>query len=360
MQDLFPELDTPALLVDLDVLERNLDRMAAALRGGPCGLRPHFKSHRLGEVCRRQVARGAHGITCAKLGEAEALADEGLDHFLIANEVVGPHKWRRLAALAERVDVIVAVDDLDVARATAAAAREHGSTVSVVVDVNAGMDRCGVPPGEPALDLARRCADLPGLRFRGLMAYEGQVVMLPRAEKEVAARESVAKLTDTAELCRGAGLPVEVVSAGGTGSWDITARCPGVTELQCGTYALMDLLFRERGGAGQFDFACTVLTTVVSRPGPERAITDGGKKAIHPDFGLARAVQPDGVELTALNSEHGILRLASPGSPLRPGDRVRFVPSYLEGTINLYDRAYAVRGGTVVEEWAVTGRGRSQ
>jgi D-serine deaminase-like pyridoxal phosphate-dependent protein len=356
---LFPECDTPALLVDLDVLERNLDRMARFLEGTGCSIRPHFKAHRMLEVCRRQAARGARGITCAKLAEAELLAANGFDGLLIANEVAGPHKWRRLAELAGCCDVTVAVDDLEVARRTAAAAREHGSTVGFLIDLNAGMDRCGVEPGPAAVELACRCAELPGLRFRGLMAYEGHVVMLPRAEKEAACRGAVRQLTSTAELCREAGLDVSVVSAGGTGSWDITARCPGVTELQCGTYALMDVLFHEQAGA-PFDYACTVLSTVISRPAPERAVTDAGKKALHPSFGMSRPVGLAGAELTALHSEHGLLRLEPEAEGLKVGDQVRFIPYYLEGTVNLYDWTYAVRGGQVLERWKVDGRGLSQ
>jgi D-serine deaminase-like pyridoxal phosphate-dependent protein len=357
--DLFPELDTPALLIDLDVLERNLDRMTASTRAAGCGLRPHFKAHRLAEVCRRQVDRGAHGITCAKLGEAEALADAGFDHLLVANEVVGPHKWRRLARLAERCDVLVGIDDLEVARRTAAAARECGTAVGVLVEVNIGLDRCGVAPGPATVDLARRCADMPGLQLRGLMGYEGHVVPLARGEKEAACRRDVAHLTSTAEECRQAGLPVEIVSAGGTGSWDITAGCPGVTELQCGTYALMDILFREVGGA-PFDYGCTVLSTVISRPAPGRAITDAGKKSIHPSFGMSRPVDLPGAELVTLYSEHGGLRLSDDTPSLKPGDRVRFIPYYLEGTLNLYDIAYAVRGDRFVAEWPITGHNRSQ
>lgn len=358
--DLFPELDTPALLVDLDVLEANLDRMAAALAGGPCGIRSHFKAHRMAEICKRQVARGAHGITCAKLGEAEALADEGLDHFLIANEVVGTHKWRRLAALAQRAEVIVAIDNAEVAAATASAAREAGSTVGVLVDVDTGLQRCGVAPGDAVLDLARRCADLPGLRFRGVMGYEGHVVQLPEAEKQAQATHSLGLLVEAAEQCRADGLPVEVVSAGGTGCWDITSRYPGITEIQAGTYAVMDILFHEDANTRNFDYACTVLGTVISRPTPERAVTDCGKKALHPSFGMSRPVDLPGATLTALHSEHGLLHLEANAASPTIGDRVRFIPYYVEGTINLYDRAYAIRNGEVVEEWAVTGHGRSQ
>jgi D-serine deaminase-like pyridoxal phosphate-dependent protein len=356
---LFPEIDTPALLIDLDALERNLDRLAAFSAAAGCALRPHFKAHRLAEICRLQRERGAIGITCAKLAEAEALAGQGFGGLLIANQVVGPHKWARLARLAERCEVMVAVDDLEVARHTAAAARERGATVGVLVEVNLGMDRCGVPPGQAAVELARRCADLPGLAFRGLMGYEGHVVPLPRAEKEAACRADIALLTGTAERCRAEGLAVETVSAGGTGSWDVTGRCPGVTELQCGTYALMDILFREVGGA-PFDYACTVLSTVISRPAPDRAITDAGKKSLHPSFGMARPVDLPGAELAVLFSEHGLLRLAEPAPDLQPGDRVRFLPYYLEGTVNLFETAYAVRGAEVVAEWPITGKGCSR
>jgi len=351
----FATLDTPALLVDLDVLERNLDRMAAFCRGSTVQLRAHFKAHRMAEVSRRQVERGAGGITCAKLAEAEALAPLGFDRLLVANQVVGHHKWARLARLAERCEVIVGMDDIEVARSTAAAAREVGSTVGVLVEVNIGMDRCGVQPCEPALELARRCADIPGLAFRGFMGYEGHLVQLERAEKEAGCRRDLALLTETAQNCRDAGLPVEIVSAGGTGSWDITGRFPGVTELQCGTYALMDLLFHEVAGA-PFEYACTVLSTVISRPAQDRAITDAGKKSLHASFGMARPLDLPGTQLDALYSEHGRLRLPDPTAELRPGDRVRFIPYYLEGTVNLYDRAYAVRGSEVVDEWPVTGR----
>lgn len=355
-RDLYPELDTPCLLVDLDRLEANLDRMAEFVRRHGCTIRPHFKAHRMAEICRRQIDRGAHGITCAKLAEAEALAELGFDHLLVANEVVGAPKWQRLARLAHHRHVTVAIDNLEVARRTSdAALQERHAAVGFLVDLNVGMDRCGVPPGQPALELALRAAELPGLRFRGLMAYEGQTVMLPPAEKEAAVRTAMAQLTETAQMCRNAGLDVAVVSAGGTGSYATTATCAGVTELQAGTYALMDILFKEGAGA-PFDYACTVLATVISRPTRERAVTDAGKKGLHASFGMARPVDLPGAELTALHSEHGLLHLEGEAQALKVADRVQFIPYYLEGTVNLYDRAYAVRGGQVVAEWEVTGR----
>jgi len=354
------ELDTPALLVDLDVLDRNLSRMSDATKAQGINIRPHFKAHRMPEICRRQVALGAHGITCAKLGEAEVLAGLGFEHLLVANEVVGEAKWRRLARLARRHRVTVAIDNPEVALSTAQAARDEDAGVGFLIEVNVGLNRCGVPPGQPAADLAVRCAAMRGLKFRGIMGYEGQVVLLPRQQKEAAVREAMGKLRETAELCEKAGLEVKVVSAGGTGSWDLTIQQPRVTELQCGTYALMDLLFHDDAGARDFDYGCTVLTTVVSRPTPGSAVIDAGKKGLHPSFGMSVAVDRPGVALTALHSEHGILELTDEAQGLAVGDQIRFIPYYLEGTINLYDKAYAIRKGQAVAEWPVAGRGHSQ
>lgn len=357
--DLYPQIDTPALLVDVDVLEQNLEKMAAFVRNCGVTTRPHFKSHRIDEICRRQRLAGARGITCAKLAEAELLAELGMDHLLVANQVVGPHKWQRLAKLARRNKVTVGVDNLEVARQMAAAAREQHSTVGFLVEVNLGMNRCGVDPGRSAVELALRCSELKGLRFRGVMGYEGHCCLLPRDEKVPAIQEAVGKLTETAQRCTEAGLEVKVVSCGGTGTYDVTARCPGVTELQTGTYALMDLLFHEDGGA-DFDYACTVLSTVISRPAEDRAITDAGRKSIHPSFGNPRPLANPGVTVTALNSEHGVLHLEDEGRNLQPGDRLQLIPYYLEGTTNLFEKAYAVSNGEVLGEWKVSGRGLSQ
>jgi D-serine deaminase-like pyridoxal phosphate-dependent protein len=353
------ELDTPALLVDLDTLDRNIARMVEFLRGTSCGLRPHFKAHRTPEITRRQLAAGGLGVTCAKLGEAEHLADLGMDRFLIANEVVGEIKWRRLAELARRVEVIVGVDHLDAARGIAQAARDAGSEVGVLVDVNVGLNRCGVAPGKTALELARRVAQEPGLRLRGVMGYEGQVVGLDDEAKREACRAAIEPLTETAQRVREDGLPCEIVSAGGTGTFTATARIPGVTEVQCGTYAVMDILFRERGRA-EFEYAVTVLATVISHSTAARAVTDAGKKAIHASFGCSRPVALPGATLTALHSEHGILELEEEAQDVALGAKIEFIPYYVEGTINLYEEMYVVQKERVVDVWEVSGRGRSR
>ena len=353
------ELDTPALLLDLPTLDGNIRKMTDLLQGTGVGIRSHFKAHRTPEISRRQIAAGSLGVTCAKLGEAELLAEEGLNGFLIANEVVGAPKWRRLARLAERAEVMVGVDNPWVATEMGRHAVEVGSTVGVLVDVDSGMSRCGVPPGTPALDLARRVAETPGLQLRGVMTYEGHTVMESPDGKEAAIRAAVSQATESAALIRADGLPCPVVSAGGTGSFMATARCPGVTELQCGTYAVMDVLFREHAHA-PFDYALSVLATVISRPTPGRAVTDGGKKALHPSFGMSPPRNLPGATLTALHSEHGILELEGAAQDLRVGALVEFIPYYVEGTMNLYDRVYVLQDERVVDVWAISGRGRSQ
>lgn len=351
------DLDTPALLIDVDTLDRNIRTMQDWVSRWGCAVRPHFKSFRIPEICKRQRDAGAIGFTCAKLAEAELLADLGFDHLLIANQVIGDIKWRRLAALAKRVEVIVAVDSVEGIEGTARAAREAGSEVGVVVEINIGLNRCGVAPGEPALKLAQVVADTRGVRLWGVMGYEGHLVSVtPREEKEKQARAAIQLLTDTADLIRSHGLPVDIVTAGGTGTAEFTPRF-GVTEIQAGTYCVMDLLFKQRTMA-DFDHAVTVLATVISRPAKDRAITDAGRKALHPSFGMARVKGVEGATLQETHSEHGLLKLEE-GCDLPIGAKIEFIPSYAEGTINLFDHAYALQNDRVVDVWQVSGRGKS-
>jgi D-serine deaminase-like pyridoxal phosphate-dependent protein len=292
------------------------------------------------------------------LAEAETLADKGFDHFLVANQVIGDLKWKRLAELAKRVEVIVAVDSVEGIEGTARAAREVGSEVGVVVEMNIGLNRCGVTPGEPALKLAQVAAETKGVKLRGIMGYEGHLVgVTPIEEKEKQVRAAIQLLTDTADLLRSHGIAVEIITAGGTGTAEFTPRF-GATEIQAGTYCVMDRLFKERTGA-DFDHAMTVLATVISRPTKERAVTDAGRKALHPMGGMAQVKGIKGATLEGTHSEHGLLKLDD-GCDLPIAAKVEFIPSYVEGTINLYDEVYVLQNDRVVDVWAVSGRGRSQ
>jgi D-serine deaminase-like pyridoxal phosphate-dependent protein len=352
------ELDTPALLIDLDLLEANLKLMTDFFRGRPCHVRPHVKSHKLPPIALRQVAAGAPGVCAAKVGEAEAMVDGGVRDVLIANQVVGAAKIGRLVALAERARIGVAVDDSEDVTALSRAAHERGVTLAVLVEVDVGMNRCGVAGPEAALAVARQVVDAPALEFRGVMGYEGHVMRVKDAEERAqACRQAMQRVTEVAEHIRAHDLPVNEVSGGGTLTYDTVGSFPGVTEVQAGSYALMDTNFRNLGSP--FLNAMSLLATVISAPRDGVAIADAGTKSMSTDFGLPEVKGRSDVVLKKLSEEHAGLEVA-PSSALHPGDTLELLPSHGCTTVNLHDRAYAVRAGRVEEVWAITGRGRSQ
>ncbi|MCL5027160.1 MAG: DSD1 family PLP-dependent enzyme, partial [Chloroflexi bacterium] len=298
------DIDTPALLLDLGALEGNLDKMAAFFAVGPTKLRPHFKTVKSPAIARMQLARGAIGITCAKVGEAEALVAGGIRDILIANQVVGKAKIARLMSLARQANMIVAVDNPGNIAELSAAARAAGTMLGVLVEVNVGTNRCGVAPGEPAIGLCRQVAAASGLRFDGLMGYEGFAVHIAdRAERERAGQGAMKKMLDTKAMVEADGLPVKIVSGVGTGTYDISGQVAGVTEVQAGSYATMDTKYKTINP--EFDYALTVLCTVISRPTPQTAITDTGMKAVTYEFGYPEVKGIPGARLVSLSEEHG-------------------------------------------------------
>ena len=351
------EIPTPALVVDVNAMERNIRRMAEFFASGSCKLRPHFKAHKTPAIARRQLAAGScTGLTCATVGEAEVIVAEGLtDDLLIANEVVGPGKAARVAKLAARADVKVAVDSDAGLEELAQAAQAEGVAVGVLVDVDVGLPRCGVAPGKPALELARRVDAIDRVRLRGLMGYEGHVVAIEaRAEREARTTEAVERLLETARLVYADGLPCEIVSAGGTGTYDITGRLDGITEIQAGSYVLMDTAYAKLDIP--FELAFSVLGTVLSRPKPELCVTDSGHKACTFDHGRPAVKGIEGASVLFLSDEHATIALP-PESPLAVGDRVELWPSHIDPTINLHDALFALDGDEVVDVWPVAARG---
>jgi D-serine deaminase-like pyridoxal phosphate-dependent protein len=303
-----------------------------------------------------QLAAGATGITCAKLGEAEVMAAGGIKDILIANQIVGAAKISRLVNLAAYTAVMVCVDDPGNVRELDAAARAKGVRLRVLVELNIGMGRCGVLPGQPALELARAVVDSPGLRFEGLMGYEGHTVFLADLDERRRATEaSLEQLVGTADLLRSNGIPVSIVSSGGTGTYFITGRYPGVTEIEVGSYITMDAQYREEVGI-DFRYALTVLSTVTSTHG-DHAIIDAGLKTITRDFGLPLVLDPPGWELTGLSEEHGHLERQG-GNPLVIGDKVELVPNHGCTTINLHDEYHVVRQGVLEAVWPIAARGK--
>lgn len=355
------DVDTPALVIDADAMERNIARMAAFFEGKPAKLRPHAKTHKSPIIAHKQLAAGAVGITCAKLGEAEALVAGGISDVLVANQIVGPRKIARLVGLARHASIAVAVDDYDNAVQISQAALTADASVRVLVEVNVGMNRCGVEPGLPALELARRVADLPGLTFFGLQGYEGHLVGLPdRAEREHRVREAMVPLIETRERIEASGIPVTAVSGGGTGTFDITGTIEGFDEVQAGSYVFMDAWYRKVAGpAAVFEPAIFLWSTIISRLAPDRAVADIGLKTATPEHGWPEALGIDGLEVVSLSEEHAKLRVGGEARSLRAGDKVRFLPGHVCTTVNLHDDYVVMRNDVVETVWPVAGRGRS-
>jgi D-serine deaminase-like pyridoxal phosphate-dependent protein len=352
------DIPTPALVLDLPAMERNIRRMADFFAGGPCKLRPHFKAHKTPEIARRQLAAGScSGLTCATVAEAEAAA-AFCDDILIANEVIGAGKCDRVARLADRVRITIAVDSDAGLEQIASAAKGAGVTVGVVIDVDAGLPRCGIAAGEEAAALARRAANTPGVELRGVMGYEGHAVGLEdRAEREGRARKAMERLLSTVALMREAGLPCEIVSAGGTGTYDITGRIDGITEIQAGSYVLMDTAYANLDIP--FERAFWVLGTVISRSRPTLCVTDAGHKACTQDHGNPAVKDLPGANVLFLSDEHATIAVP-PDAPVAVGDRLGLWPSHIDPTINLHDAFYVVEGDRVVDVWPITARGYAE
>lgn len=340
------EVPTPALCVDLNVLEANLETMHGFFRDRPCGLRPHFKAHKTPAIAKLQTQAGCVGLTCATLGEAEILATHGHRDILIANEICDPTKVDRVRELAGRIDLIVAVDSPDAVEIVRAAGAD------VLIDINVGMPRCGVAP-EQAPDVARAAAKA-GLRVRGVMGYEGHATIVDDRQKRAdVVRKSMRILLGAAEAVREMAPDADIVSAGSTLTYDVAGTTPGVTEIQAGSYALMDTEFAKP--EIPFREALRCLTTVLSVQG-NLAVLDGGLKALATDHGNPALVEGTLATVFYLADEHTVLATQD-GFAARPGERMWVRPSHVDPTVNLHDRLYAYREDEVMHVWTIEARG---
>lgn len=350
------DLDTPALLLDLDLLQKNLDRMAAWAAEAGVGVRPHFKVHRTPEISKLQLEAGAVGVTVAKVAEAELAVEHGLGEVLIANELSGKQKVDRLCRLCRRQAVMSYVDCHEGLEALDAAAQEHGIVLGVLPDVDVGMNRCGAPL-DVAVELAVRIHESPHLSLRGVGGYEGHLgSQEPGEEKTAAITHDLHPLGVVVEQVRAKGIPVPIVTAASSGTFRETAGQGWVTEVQPGTYALGDLLY-NRGGCGS-DYSMTVLATVMSRS-QGRVLTDAGMKALHPRFSEHVVKDRPELKLRGLAAEHGIWDVEGE-CDLRLGDKVEIIPDYADGTINLYDAWDLTRDGQAVGRWSILRDGASK
>jgi D-serine deaminase-like pyridoxal phosphate-dependent protein len=346
------ELTTPALILDLQVVRRNIDHMAARTRGST-RLRPHVKSHKSAEIARMQIEAGAIGLTAATVWEAAVMAAAGMDDVLIANEVVGEEKIRQLAEIARTSRVKVAVDHIGNAEMLSAAAGAVGTNIGVLIDVDVGLRRCGVRSEQEARLLTERVSQLPGIHLCGVMGYEGHCALEPdRGRRAANVRTAMERLLAVADALRSVGFPVEIVSAGGTGTFDLTACYPGVTELQAGSYVFMDSSRTDL--VPDFAVGLTVLATVVSRH-QTTVVLDCGKKTVGVDFAPPQIVG-EAAKVRYVSEEHTVFDVDS-DCGLDVGQRVELIPSYCPTTINLHDVYYVVQDGIVIDIWPVLARG---
>ena len=349
------ELDTPTLLLDRAASDANLAHLARFFADRPAKLRPHFKNHKCVTLAKRQLAAGSVvGITCAKLSEAEVLVDHGVQDVLIANQVVGPLKVTRLARLAQRARMTVAVDHWDQAAAISRAASTVGSVVRLLVEVDIGMGRCGVRPGQPALDLARRLAELPGVEFAGIQAYEGHLVnVLDRAERGEQARAAMQQAIDTRRLIEDAGIPVACVSGCSSATYDSTGTMAGVDEIQAGTYATMDRQYQRL--APEFQVALSVLVRVISRPTADKAVLDVGVKGAGAEFGVPGIRDYPDVEITHFKAEEHVVVRNVPDWKI--GESLHLIPTHACTTCNLHRELVVHEAGRVVDVWPIEASG---
>ncbi len=356
-----PELDTPVLCVDLDRFEQNLEFLSETVRAGGKSWRPHSKGHKSPAVAWRQIRAGAIGVTCAKVSEAEVMANAGIRDILIANVIAGGPKVERLASLCCSADPIICCDHFAQAEPIAAACRRRGVTCRVLVDVNIGMNRTGCRPGMDAVDLGEAITKLQGLELVGIMGYEGHLLKLPDpVDKEQQIRGALDVLGHCREMYRRQGLRCDIVSAGGTGSVTITSQSPSITEVQSGGGVFGDPYYRDACQVAPITPALTILATITSRPSLERAVLDAGRKTLNPELGLPTVVGYPDAKATSMSAEHCVLNLGPKSQDLKIGDQVELVVGYHDWTTVLHDQFVTFRGDRVESVWPILGRGKLQ
>lgn len=356
------DLDTPALLVDLDLVERNVADMAGRVARGGKRLRPHTKTHKTAQLARMQIGAGAAGLTVAKLAEAEALLSAGFDDFFVANEIVGAQKVARLLALSRRARLRVGVDSVEAAAPIAAAAAHEGMTVPVLIEVDTGYGRAGARSAEEALALVRFVSGTAGLHLAGIFTYEGQVYRQPdAAERERVAQRAAQALRNLAAAMAAQGTPAAEISVGSTPGSVVMAHEPGITEMRCGVYIFNDRTHITLGGSPE-DCALTVIATVISVRPDGRVVLDAGVKALagdctYPDRCYGAILGRPDLAFPAATEEHG--HLQATGEPrLRVGDRLRIIPIHACTCVNMHDSMVAHRGERVEDTWPIIGRGK--
>ena len=351
------DIDTPALVLELDAFERNLRTLAESVRGRPVRVRTHAKTHKCPEIAKRQIAHGAIGVCCQKVAEAEAMVEGGIADVLVSNEVVGAPKIARLAALAKRARIGVCVDHMQNVEALEAS----GAALDVYIELEVGMRRCGIAPGPAAVEMARAIRGSRHLNFAGLQAYHGRAQHMRTTEERHAAIEASAQhIYEMKRLLAQAGIECPIVTGAGSGTYMLEVEAGAWDEIQPGSYIFMDVDYAKNEWAAplpRFEHALFVLATVMSRPAADRAVVDAGLKASSVDSGMPRVWQREGLNYRGASDEHGAIDIASGAAAPALGEKLYLVPGHCDPTVNLYDWYVCVRGGRVEALLPITARG---
>lgn len=351
------KLDTPFLWVDLDTMERNITYLSKYFEEAGVGWRPHTKGIKVPAIAHKMMDAGAIGVTCAKLSEAEVLANAGINEILIANQITSTAKMSRFAHLQRQANILVAVDNFHNAKTLSIVAEEVGVKIGILIEVNIGMNRCGILPGQPAIELAKRVSNLAGLQIMGVMGWEGHVVDLldPKEKKETCSR-AINALVDTAKMIRTEGLDIPIVSCGGSGSYKITSNIEGVTEIQAGGAVFGDITYENWGA--DTDCSLFIQASVISHPSPKRLIIDAGFKTMNWEVSKPKAKDVNDIKLIGLDAEHGYIELLQEDIPTRINDRIDLIVGYGDATVFLHDQLVGIRDGSVEVIWEIQGRGK--
>lgn len=362
------ELDTPTLIVDLNTMEENLFWGQEKANKSGVKLRPHIKTHRTPYLAKKQLSYGAKGITVAKTGEAEVMADEGIDDIFIANEVVGDIKLGRIFQLNKRISLAIGVDHLVQARQLSDTFTGSDKPINVLIDIDTGDSRTGVQPGQDTLILAKKIIELPGMKLKGIFTHDGHSYSAKNIlEVKQISKKSQENMIETVNLLKKEGINIEEISIGSTPSFLVSEIIPGITEIRPGTYIFMDV---AQGNLLEDYTRCaiTVLTTVTNKPALNRVVVDAGTKALTAYVRGAGVCQTHGygiiknrpeIYLESLSDEHGVFTV-SPENEYKIGDKLQIIPNHVCPVCNLYDYIYGVSDDMVISKWKVSARGKSQ
>lgn len=360
--DTIDTLDTPAMIIDLDLVEHNIANLVQNFKDSPATLRPHLKTAKCPEIAHMMMRAGVTKFCVAKVSEAEVMLAGGVKDLLITTEIAGRMKLKRLVDLAKEYgDIKVVSDSLPQALALNEAFSQIQKQIAVLIDINVGQNRTGVLPGQPALALAEQISRLKQLKIVGVQGYEGHLQQLPdRSERQEKCSQAMKQLGATAQLLKDNGFPIEIVTTGGTGTSEFCAASEGINELQPGSFIFMDSSYRNAIGGGGYKNALTIMTTVISHPEPQRAVVDAGYKSLSTDMGYAEPCERADLRYHPAGDEHGILEWDEGQPGVQIGDRIAMIPSHIDTTVVLHEKYYACRKGRVEAIWNVSGRGKVQ